>query len=65
MEYPYMTIPEFCKVMRIHRCTFRRWEQRGVIPPEAVSRAPGRHPIVNYALANPEGYAVLKEMMSK
>ena len=62
MEHCWMTIPRFCKLMNINRATFYRWEKRGVIPPEAVSRETGRNPRVDYAVAFPEGFAVIKEM---
>lgn len=65
MEFPFMTIKEYCKVMRINRSTFYRRKESGVIPPEAVISEQGQRPIVNFAAANPEGYAILKELMGK
>ena len=63
MEHCWLTIPQFCKLMHLNRSTFYRWEKLGVIPPEAVSREPGRHPRIDYARAFPDGYAVLKGLV--
>ena len=63
--FPFMTINEYCKVMRISRNTFYRRKNNGDIPQGSVIQKQGQRPIINFAKANPEGYAVLKELMGR